>query len=158
MRLPRPAIAPLLAMLIAAPALAGGAIEVVHPWARPTIPDRPGVVYLGIHNLGDAADRLVGARAEGVGSVELHESVEKDGVMTMERVEAVAIQPGGMAHFGPGGLHLMLFDIESPLQVGATLPLTLEFERAGAIEVPVPVTRQPAGHGHGDHGHGESGD
>ncbi len=148
-----------LAVPFAGPAAAGGGIEVAHPWARPTIPNRPGAVYLGVHNLGDAPDRLVGARAEGVGAVELHRSEEKDGVMTMTPVDSVEIPAGGMAHLGPGGLHLMLFDIEGRLEAGATLPLTLEFERAGDVAVDVPVSRDPpeqyqgGGHGHDGDGH-----
>ena len=148
----------LLAAVVAGPAAAADGIEVVHPWARPTIPDRPGAVYLGIHNAGDAPDTLVGARAEGVGAVELHRSEEKDGVMTMSPVEAVEIPAGGMAHFGPGGLHLMLFDIESPLKAGESLELTLEFEQAGEVPVSVAVTRDAPTHGHGEeHGDGMSG-
>lgn len=145
MRLLRIMIPVLAALLVAAPALAGGAIEVTDPWARPTIPNRPGVVYLAIHNTGDAADRLVGARAEGVGAVEMHRSEEKNGTMTMSPVEAVEVPAGGTADLGPGGYHLMLFDIETPLAVGDTLELTLEFERAGAVPVSVPVMRQAPG-------------
>lgn len=145
MRLLRHMILLLPALLLAAPALAGGAIDVTDPWARPTIPNRPGAVYLAIRNTGDAADRLVGARAEGVGAIELHRSEETDGTMTMTPVEAVEVPAGGMAELAPGGHHLMLFDIETPLKVGETLELTLEFERAGAVPVSVPVMRQAPG-------------
>lgn len=150
----------LITALAAGPAAAQTTIEVVHPWVRPTIPNRPAAVYLGIHNLGDAADRLVGARATRAEKAELHKSEEKDGMMTMTPVEAVEIPAGGMAHLGPGGLHLMLFGIDPPLKDGETLGVTLEFERAGEIEVQVPVAREaPAGvqddgHGH-DHGGGQ---
>ena len=156
-RLAMPAFATLLAAFLAGPALAGAAIEVVHPWARPTIPDRPGAVYFGVHNPGEAPDRLIGASTPRAGTVEMHKSEERDGVMTMTPVEAVEIPAGGMAHFGPGGLHLMLFDIDPPLQAGETIDVTLEFEQAGEVAMQVPVTRDaPAGaeaHGHGE-GHG----
>lgn len=144
----------ILAALLAAPALAGGAIEVVHPWARPSLPNRPGVVYLGIHNLGDAADRLLGARAAGAEAVELHKAEEKGGMMTMRPVEAIEIPAGGMAHLGPGGFHLMLFGLPAPLRPGETLELTLEFERAGAVPVSVPVMRDGPAQGDG-YGHGQ---
>ena len=63
MKSPRLAVVLLLAALAAAPADAGSVIEVKHPWARPTIPNRPGVAYFGLYNLGTTADRLIGARA-----------------------------------------------------------------------------------------------
>lgn len=160
----RPALslirASFLAGLLALPAQAGSGIEIADPWARPSIPNRPGVVYLAIHNRGDAPDRLVGARAEGVGAAELHEARQKDGVMMMAPVEAIEIPASGMAQLEPGGLHIMLFGLEAPLQAGDTLPLTLEFERAGDMPVSVPVTQgAPAGgHQHGGtQGHGGAG-
>lgn len=139
MKLIRLALPLLLAVAVAAPALAGSMIEVVHPWSKPSIPNRPGVVYLGIHNSGDTADRLVGARAEGVGTVELHKSETKGDMMTMAPVDAVEVPAGGMAELAPGEYHIMLLDIEKPLKVGDTVALTLEFETAGEVSVSVPV-------------------
>jgi copper(I)-binding protein len=155
-----------LSALIAAPAFAGSVIEVMHPWARPTIPNRPGAAYFGVHNMGDASDRLIGARAEGVGKIELHKAEQKDGIMTMGPVDAVEIPAGGMAHLGPGGLHLMMFGIDPPLKEGDTLNMTLIFEAAGEVAITVPVSKtmgDPHQHGEDhqhqgeDHQHGTTG-
>jgi hypothetical protein len=159
MKFPRLAVALFLAALITAPALAGSVIEVMHPWARPTIPNRPGVAYFGIHNHGAAADRLIGARAEGVGKIELHKAEQKDGIMTMAPVDALEIPAGGMAHLGPGGLHLMMFGIDPPLKQGDTLEMILIFEAAGEVAITVPVSKtmgDPQHHGEG-HQHGTTG-
>ncbi len=156
MNLPRLALPLFLVTLIAAPAFAGSVIEVMHPWARPTIPNRPGVAYFGIHNQGDAPDRLIGARAEGVGKIELHKAAQKDGIMTMAPVDGLEIPAGGMAHLGPGGLHLMMFGIEPPLKEGDILEMTLIFEAAGEVAISVPVSKtmgDPQHHGKG-HQHG----
>ena len=64
MKFPRLALPLFLAALVAAPALAGSVIEVLHPWARPTIPNRPGAAYFEVHNHGTTPDRLIGARAD----------------------------------------------------------------------------------------------
>ncbi len=159
MKLPRIAATLLLAALAAAPALAGSVIEVMHPWARPTIPNRPGVAYFGIHNNGATADRLIGARAEGVGTIEIHMATQQGGVMSMAPVEAVEIPAGGMAHLGPGGLHLMMFAIDPPLKEGDVLELTLIFESAGEVAITVPVSKTMGDmHQHGeDHQHGATG-
>lgn len=143
----------LFSFLIGSPAVAGSVIETVHPWARPTLPNRPGVVYLGIRNSGDAPDRLTGARADGVGRIEIHKAAQTGTVMTMEPVEAVEIPAGGMAHLRPGGLHLMMFGIDPPLKGGDTLDVTLIFEGAGEIDISVPVSKTMGGpqHRDGDH-------
>lgn len=141
MRVFRLAVPLILVTLTAFPALAGSIIEVVHPRARPTMPNRPGAAYCGIHNTGDAADRLIAARAEGVGTVELHKAEMKGEVMTMAPVEAIEVPAGGMAHLAPGGFHLMLFDIETPLKEGDSVEITLIFEGAGEIAVTAPVQK-----------------
>ncbi len=151
----RVALPLLLVTLIAAPAFAGSVIEVMHPWARPTIPNRPGVAYFGIHNSGDTPDRLIGARAEGVGTIEIHKAAQTDAVMTMAPVDAVDIPAEGMAHLGPGGIHLMMFDIDPPLKDGDTLEMTLIFEAAGEVAITVSVSKtmgDPQHHGE-DHQH-----
>jgi len=154
-----------LAMLVASPAIAGSIIEVMHPWARPTIPNRPGVAYFGVHNSGDMPDRLIGARAEGVASIEIHKAEQKAAVVTMAPVEAVDVPADGMAHFGPGGLHLMMFGVNPPLKAGDILDMTLIFETAGKIKITVPVSKTMddqqhlgEGHQHGtQHQHGTTG-
>lgn len=154
------ALGALLAVLLAVPAPAGPAVEVIDPWVRPTIPNRPGAAYLKIHNAGEAPDRLIGARAEGAGEAELHKAEEKDGMMTMAPVEAVEIPAGGLAELEPGGFHIMLFDLARPLNEGDRLELTLEFERAGEVAVSAPVVRRMGLEGatrHQGMGHGGSG-
>lgn len=154
-----------LAALVATPAIAGSIIEVMHPWARPTIPNRPGVAYFGVHNSGDAPDRLIGAQAKGVSKIEIHKAEQIGEVMTMAPVEAVDLPAGSMAHFGPGGLHLMMFGIDPPLKVGDTLEMTLIFETAGEVAITVSVSKsmddqqhQGSGHQHGaQHQHGTTG-
>ena len=145
-----------VALLVAAPAFAGSIIEVMHPWTRPTIPNRPGAAYLDLHNPGDAPDRLIGARAVGIGKIEIHKAEPKGAVMTMAPVDAVAIPAGGMARFTPGGLHLMMFGIEPPLKIGDFLEMTLIFEAAGEVAITVPVSKtmddqqhMGSGHQHG---------
>ena len=156
MRLCRLATSVLLYGLLAVPAFAGSIIEVVHPWVRPTIPNRPGVAYFGIHNSGEIDDRLIGARAEGIGEVEIHRAMQTGDVMSMAPVAGVDIPAGGMAHLGPGGFHLMMFGIDPPLKVGDTVSLLLIFETAGEVPVTAPVTREaPEMHEHdGGHQHG----
>ena len=59
-----------------------------------------------------------------------------NGVMKMRAVEkGLAIEPGKTVKLAPGGYHVMLTDLKSPLKQGDKLPITLEFEKAGKVQV-----------------------
>ncbi len=147
----------------AVPALAAeyraGDLLIDQPWSRELPPNAPaGAAYFTLHNAAGSADRLVGASTPRAGHSELHTHVHRDGLMKMEEVPSVEVPASGAVHFQPGGLHVMLFDLKQPLKAGEQFPLTLEFEKAGKVEVQVQVqsadATAPAAHGmHGGHGH-----
>jgi periplasmic copper chaperone A len=134
-----------LAGLLAAPARAGevkaGDLVVSQAWSRAT-PNgaKIGGGYLTIENKGAVADRLTGVSADIAGKVEVHEMAMNNGVMTMRAVDkGLAIDPGKTVKLAPGGYHLMMFDLKSPLKQGDKLPVTLEFEKAGKVTVSLDV-------------------
>jgi len=54
----------------------------------------------------------------------------------------------------PGsGMHLMLIGLKEPLKDGARFPMTLDFERAGKVEVTVIVEGDSSGGGAAGHMH-----
>ena len=58
----------------------------------------------------------------------------KNGVMTMRALDkGLTIDPGKTVKLAPGGYHLMMFDLKSPLKQGDKLPVTLDFEKAGKV-------------------------
>ena len=139
------------------PAATLGGLHVMAPWARASIgAGKTAAVFFTLGNHG-AADRLVAVETPVAGKAALHGHMEQDGVMKMRPVAAVEVPPGGHAELAPGGLHVMLMGLEAPLAEGARFPLTLVFEKAGRIEVQVPVLSATAAgsksHGHGSHGH-----
>ncbi len=137
------AFAALLAFAAPWPALAAD-IKVDDAWARPTLGQaRNGAAYMTISTTG-AADRLVGASAPVAGKTELHNMTMNNNVMQMRPVDAIQVAPGTEVKLQPGGLHVMLLDLKSPLKQGDKFPLTLKFERGGEIQVQVEV-RQPRG-------------
>ncbi|MBN9496929.1 MAG: copper chaperone PCu(A)C [Alphaproteobacteria bacterium] len=135
------------AALFAFPALAAD-IKVDDAWARPTLGQaRNGAAYLTITTTG-APDRLVAASAPVAGKTELHSMTMNNNVMQMRPVDAIQVTPGTEVKLQPGGLHVMLLDLKSPLKLGEKFPLTLKFERGGEVQVQVEV-RQPRAGGHG---------
>ncbi|MHA1114134.1 MAG: copper chaperone PCu(A)C [Alphaproteobacteria bacterium] len=143
-------IAPLfMAVVMAASvAVAGetkvGALEIEDAWARPSA-GRTGAAYMKIENDGSTLDRLVAAESPRAKKVELHISMMKDNIMRMRQVKAIDVPANGKAELRPGGLHVMLMGLTSPLVAGDRFPLTLVFEHAGRTTLDIEVKPMGAG-------------
>jgi len=133
--------AAMLAYFVAAPALAeevrAGDLVVSQAWSRATPGGaKVGGGYLTIDNKGSAPDRLIGGSADIADRVQIHEMATNNGVMTMRPLDnGLSIEPGKTVKLAPGGYHLMLLDLKSPLKQGDKLPVTLEFEKAGKVKI-----------------------
>lgn len=95
--------------------------------------------YFVLRNRGGEADRLVAARTEVAGTVELHRSAIEDGVMRMRQVESIEVPARGEVSLAPGGYHLMLIGLTRELKDGDRFTITLDFERSGERVVEVEV-------------------
>jgi len=112
-------------------------IQIKDIWGRPSPANAIGVFYMTVTNPGSQADRLMSAESEACGTIEIHETVMNGDTMGMRPVEggAVEIPAGGSVEFKTGGLHLMCIDKKEDFTLGSTIPLTLQFEKAGPIEL-----------------------
>jgi copper(I)-binding protein len=128
-----------------------GDLVITQAWSRATPGGaKIGGGYLTIENKGTAPDRLLGGSADVADKVQLHEMATSNGVMTMRPLDnGLTIEPGKTVKLAPGGYHLMLFDLKSPLKQGDKLPITLEFEKAGKVKLSFDVqglgAQAPAG-------------
>ena len=137
--------------LLTMPAVAAAPALHVSGWARPTVPGQTaGAAYLTIHNAGPAADRLIGVASSVAASASVHQTSNVGGVSRMRAADRLAVAPGKALVMAPGGLHVMLMGLKSPLRPGTRLPLTLRFERAGLVRttVPIQMSAPDAGHVH----------
>jgi hypothetical protein len=112
-------------------------------WARPTVQGQTvGGGYFRIDG-GATNDRLLGASADIAQSVELH-TMRMDGdVMRMRQLDSVEVPAKQTVEFKPGGMHLMLIGLKTPLKVGNSFPMTLRFEKVGPVSVNVRVLPAP---------------
>lgn len=97
-----------------------------------------GAAFVTITSRG-AADRLVGFSSPACNRPELHTHVNDAGVMRMRQVDAIDVPAGGRAELKPGGLHLMMIDLNGPLVEGETVDVTLVFENAGEVTLSLPI-------------------
>ena len=114
-----------------------GDLVITQAWSRATPKGaKAGAGYLTLENKGSTSDRLIGGSADVAGKVEIHEMAMSKGVMKMRPLETgLVIEPGKTVKLAPGGYHVMLMDLKSPLKQGDKLPVTLEFEKAGKVMV-----------------------
>lgn len=96
--------------------------------------------YFSISNKNNVAAELTGASSPLFGSIELHRTSFKDGMMSMQQVESVVIKAGDQIHFLPGGLHLMMFDVKGSIKRGQQIPLRFTFKDGQSIEVQASVS------------------
>jgi len=134
-----------------------GDIEIGHPYATPSLPGTSnGAAYFAmLENTGNAADRLLRATTPVAARVELHSmAVDAQGVMRMREIDGIALAPHAKVRMRPGmGMHLMLVGLKEPLKDGARFPMTLEFERAGKVEVEVVVQSKTPADSAASHSH-----
>lgn len=93
-----------------------------------------GAVFMKIKNSGDTDDAITGAMVDIKDvTVELHNV--KDG--QMYKIDKIPVPAKGTVELKKGGLHIMLFNLPIELKEDQEFKLTLIFEKAGEITVPV---------------------
>jgi copper(I)-binding protein len=147
-----------LVMLLAAGAVSGhalaappepvtaGELEITGYWAKTMLPGQPsGGGYFTVTNKGGEPDRLMSVSSRAAGMVELHKMEVVNDVMTMRPIEGpLEIPAGGSVELKPGGTHLMFMHVSEPFKQGATVAVTLEFVRAGKVDIALPVKKSAA--------------
>lgn len=143
----RPAAAP--AMSAPAPQPVAGQLTVQDAMARPApLVGGNGAIYLTLLNGLDGDVQLQSASSPAANVVELHETMDDNGVMRMiYRPEGFAIPAGGSLELKPGGKHVMLIDLVQPLAVGDTVEVSLSFDNGETTTLSVPVVDMVAAMG-----------
>jgi len=133
--------ATLFALFVLAPCHAAdvmaGSLKISAAWARAT-PKAASVGggYMTITNTGTQPDRLIGGSTPVSNKFEVHEMTMANGVMKMRPVAGgLEIKPGGTVTLAPGGYHVMFVGLKEQLKEGEHFKATLEFAKAGKVDV-----------------------
>jgi copper(I)-binding protein len=133
----------LIHALIAALALLAGTahaqnVEVRDAWVRTTVQgQKASGAFMKL--TAREGTRLVGADSPVAGITEVHEMKMEGDVMKMRAAPDVELPAGKTVEFKPGGYHVMLMDLKTPLKKDSTVPLTLMFKDAKGVESKVEV-------------------
>lgn len=130
-------------------ALDSGEIVVIDAWVRTAAAGQSATAaYLTICNRSAQADVLVGASSDTSDAVELHQTTRgDDGVARMSQTAEIPVEAGESANLAPGGLHIMLIGLESPIEEGEAVPLALAFKSGRTLFIEAEA-RASASSGH----------
>jgi copper(I)-binding protein len=133
-------------LALAQPALAQ--VTVADPWVRATVAGQKSTgAFMQLTSTVDVT--LVDAASPAAKIVEIHEAKVDGGMMKMRAVDRLPLPAGKMVELRPGGYHMMLMDLPTPLTVGNMVPVTLTFEdksgKTTTLRVNAPVRALTAG-------------
>jgi copper(I)-binding protein len=127
-----------------APVAVAGTIEILNPFAFAPVIGDEGSAYFTLHNSGTEADTLVGISVPSAATAMLHGVMQDGNITRMVMLDILPIPSNSEVRLAPGGIHLMLSGLAPVPRPGDTLQLKLNFARAGAVNLAVPV------HAYGD--------
>lgn len=108
-----------------APAAAAPAVIVTDPWVK-TAESGMTAVFGMLSTSGSAPLTVLSAQTSASPRTELHEVVMQDGVMTMRpKDDGFVLEPGTPHVLAPGGDHIMVMDLASPIRPGDQVEVTL---------------------------------
>jgi len=139
------------ALVTVASASAGESLKAENawvPWAPPGLTLH--VAYMTIVNRGATDQVIVSAESPDYERIELHRSVVKDGMSTMQAIGEVRIPANGRVEFAPIGLHLMLIGPRRPQAVDDHVQIVLRLSGGEEVGVAAVVRRRDD---HGAHSH-----
>ena len=124
-----------LAAAAAAHEVKAGALTLGNLEVRASLGTVPtSAAYLTIDNAGATPDRLLSVECACASKAMVHRTETKGGVSAMDAAGALMVPAHGKLVFSPGGLHIMLMGVKTPLKAGGMQEMTLRFEHAGAVK------------------------
>lgn len=149
----------MLCLLLAASSIAAAqALTAADGWVRSAPPGTAVQAgYVRLANSGASELRVVGASSPAFEAVEIHRTIEEDGVSRMRPVDFIVIPPGQSVALEPGGLHLMLMRPKRKLILGDNVVVELVSSDGESLPAVLKVRSLPPDaheHDHSQHEHG----
>ncbi|WP_027015705.1 copper chaperone PCu(A)C [Comamonas composti] len=134
-------------------------VKAENGWVRASVPGQQATGAF-VRLTAEESLRLVGVESPVAGVAEVHEMKMEGDVMRMRAIEGLDLPKGQAVELKPGGYHLMLQQLKSPVLKDSKVPLTLVFKDAKgetsrlSLELPARAMAPAGGHGgHAGHSH-----
>lgn len=115
-------------------------IQIENPFAREVPPTAmASASFMTLKNNSTETIKLVSADSTVAQKVELHEHTNDNGVMKMRQIPNIEIPAQGETQLKPGGLHIMLINLNQGIKAGDQVKVELTFEDGSHKSVEMPV-------------------
>ncbi len=94
----------------------------------------PSAGYMNLHG-GRVDVALVGVTSDDVLRMEMHETVENNGMTSMAKLKSIPVPAGKTVKLEPGGKHLMIWGVGEGSRQRGLLTMTLIFSNDDRIEI-----------------------
>jgi copper(I)-binding protein len=94
----------------------------------------PSAGYMNLHG-GRVDVALVGVTSDDVLRMEMHETVEKDGMASMAQLKSIPVPAGKTVKLESGGKHLMIWGVGEGSKKRGLLTMTLIYSNNDRIEI-----------------------
>ena len=98
--------------------------------------------YMTVKNQSSKAMTLISASSPFSNRIEFHNHVMESGMMKMQQQLQVMIPENSSREFAPGGLHLMLFDVDVAYRQHKEIPMTLRFDDGTHLDISFSIGKQ----------------
>lgn len=137
-----PALLALTSMPLFAAEDAAESVSVTDPYVRAVPPgQRSSAAFMTLRNGSGTDHAVVSAESSASEIVELHTHVSEGGMMRMRQVEKIDVPAHGQTLLKPGGLHVMLIELNHGLKAGDKVPVTLVFQDGSRKTIQAPVRK-----------------
>lgn len=134
--------------------IASGEISIENAWIAEAPPvSKVHAGYLTLHNHTGKKRSLTRVSSDAYNSIEMHLSIEKDGIASMQRMDKIEIDAGSSFEFKPGSYHLMLFTPAGKYKQGDSIELTFQFDDGTTETVSAKVKKHSSAVDHSHHHH-----
>ena len=118
-------------------------VAVSDAWVRPTVTGQKATgAFLKL--VAKENSKLLSVSTPIAGVAEIHEMKMEGNVMKMAPIPFLDLPAGKVVELKPGGFHLMLMDLKSPLEKGAKVPVTLKFQDGKGAKFQIDLTLDAA--------------
>lgn len=139
---------------LASTVLAASDVVVEEAWVRALPPNQTNTAaYMTIRNARSEAIVVVGGSSEIAQALEVHHTLEVDGMMRMEQLNELRIAAGEQVSLSPGGIHLMLLGLSSMPAPGDEVSLCLQLASGEEVCTVAPARKSTSSNNAHEHHH-----
>ena len=137
-----PLVLGLASMPLMAAEDAAASVSVTDPYVRAVPPgQKSSAAFMTLRNDSATDHAVVSAESSTAKIVELHTHVKQGGMMRMRRIERIDVPAQDETVLKPGGLHVMLIELNHQLKAGENVSVTLVFQDGSRKELQAPVRK-----------------